>query len=146
MTIRELYRIYQEERNISLSISQFTLFVEFFPTILVVLSDGVIDQEERSYINRLASNLGNSFVQDGYSESFIKKLKDTFSQEFEFLIQNLKLWEGQFLDALAEHLKENPENKEAIFDTIHLFAATSEDWDETEDNMIEFLSKKLALK
>lgn len=146
MTIRELYKVYQEEREINLSVSQFTLFVEFFPTILVVLSDGVIDQEERSYINRLASNLGNSFAQDGYSENFITKLKNTFSQEFEFLIHNLKHWESYFLDALAEHLEKNPENKETISDTIHLFAATSEDWDETEDNMIEFLNKKLALK
>jgi hypothetical protein len=145
MNIEELYDLFVEQRNIDLDLEQFTLFTEFFPAVLVILSDGVMDTREKLYLEKLINSLANAFTNEGGGNKHIHKLQHIFSQAFDFLIQHLEEWKDKFLLALKSHLAEFPESKETILDTIHLFAETSQDVDEAEGNMVRFLTEKLNL-
>jgi hypothetical protein len=146
LTIEGLHTAYIKARGIRLTVEQFTFLVEFFPAILVTLSDGFIDQKEKSYLDRLAQNLSHSFQEEGLGVKQISELQVLFKQEFEYLTQNLDTWQESYLNALQHHLEQYPENKEAIRDTILLFAQTSQDINEAETNMVDFLTQKLNLR
>jgi hypothetical protein len=145
LTIEELHTAYIKERGIRLTLGQFTFLVEFFPAILVTLSDGFIDHKEKAYLDRLAQNLSHSFQEEGLGLKQITELQAIFKQEFEYLTQNLDTWQESYLNALAQHLKQYPENKDTIRDTILLFAQTSQDINEAENDMVDFLTRKLNL-
>ncbi len=144
-TIDELYENYTQQREVRLSLEQFTLFAIFFPALLVILSDGNLDSEERLHLERLARSLAHAFSEDGLGTKRIEELQTIFSQEFEYLIEHIEEWKEIFLQALNQHLKNFPESKETVLDTLHLFAETSEDVDEAEGDMIRYLSEKLDL-
>lgn len=143
--IEKLYEDYIHKRNLTMSLDQFILFAEFFPAVLVIMSDGTADEQERLYLDRLNTNLANIFEEDGLSREYIHRLKLTFDEEFEYLMQNLELWKEPYLHALHEHLEHHPESKEIILDTLYLFASKSQDVDESENEMISFLTQRLEL-
>lgn len=145
LTIEELYEKYLDKRFSKLTLEQFTLFAEFFPALLVTLSDGTLDAEEKAYLNRLANNLALVFSEDGLGLKRIQELEVTFIREFEYLTQHIDYWQDKYLTALKNHLAHFPESKETILDTLHLFAETSEDVDEAESDMIDYLTNKLNL-
>ncbi len=143
--IEKLYEDYTHKRGLSMSLDQFILFAEFFPAVLVIMSDGMMDEQERIYLDRLNTNLANTFEEDGMSREYINKLKLTFDAEFEYLMTHLELWQEIYLNALHEHLAQHPESKEIILDTLHLFASKSQDVDDSENEMIHFLTQRLEL-
>ncbi|MDX2303048.1 MAG: hypothetical protein NW226_09620 [Microscillaceae bacterium] len=144
-TIENLYDQYIKERGVNLSLEQFTLFATFFPTLLVILSDGTMDSGEDMHLKRLSNNLASAFVADGLGVRRIEELKGIFSLEFDYLIKNIEQWKELFLIALKNHLHHYPESKETVLDTLHLFAETSEDVDDAENDMIQYLIEKLDL-
>ncbi|GAB4398170.1 MAG: hypothetical protein OHK0053_16230 [Microscillaceae bacterium] len=145
LEIENLYADYYQGRKAALTLEQFTLFAEFFPALLVLLSDGVIDEREKSYLSRLSDSLANIFEEDGLSLVHIEQLKKIFAQEFEHLIAQLDQWRERYLEVLQAHLTTYPESKEVILDTLHLFAEVSQDVDDAECRMIAFLTRKLDL-
>lgn len=145
MTIEELYEQYIEQRSINLTIEQFTLFAEFFPAILVILSDGVMDVKEKTYLEKLVKSLANTFAEDGFGKKRIQELQGIFMTEFHFLVTHIDAWKEKYLQALKNHLEYFPESKESILDIIHLFAETSQDVDDAENNMVKFLTHNLNL-
>jgi hypothetical protein len=145
LNIEKLYEHYTQERPLNLSVEQFTLFAEFFPALLVILSDGFFDHKEKIYLQKLVKCLSDSFAEDGFGAKRVQELQIIFSQEFEYLIQNLDKWKEPYIKALQSHLALFPENKETILDTINLFAETSQDVNEAESNMVRFLIQKLHL-
>ena len=144
--IEHLYILYQEKRKTSLTLEQFTTFAEFFPTLMVITSDGVVDSEEQLYLKRLSESLGNIFREDGLGDLKINQLIGIFKQEFEYLLHHLETWKEQFLEGLRGHLETNPHDREAILDTIYLFAETSEDVSEHETQMLNYIKKRLHLE
>ncbi|NJO00978.1 MAG: hypothetical protein HC880_04135 [Bacteroidia bacterium] len=144
-TMEELYESYLAKRSIDLTLEQFTLFAEFFPAVLVILSDGTLDAEEKLYLGKLAKSLAQAFSEDGLGNKRIKELQNTFIREFEYLVKNVEFWKDKYLLALKNHLEDFPESKETILDTLYLFAEKSQDVDEAENNMILYLTKKLNL-
>ena len=144
--IYDLYQLYFKGRQATLNIQQFTLLVEFFPTALVVLSDGVLDDEEKLYLERLATSVGHIFLEDGYAPQKAKELAIIFGEELEYLIHNQNAWKEQYLKALGAHLEYYPEQKDNILDTIYLFAETSQDLSSPERDMITFLKDTLKLE
>lgn len=145
-SIHTLHQLYFRERPATLDIYQFTLLVEFFPTALVVLSDGVLDDKEKIYIKRLATSVGNIFMEDGYSPQKAKELSSIFKAEFEYLIHHQDEWKDQFLSTLSAHLERFPEQKDNILDTIYLFAEASQELESPEKDMISFLKDTLKLE
>ncbi len=147
-TVNELFLLYFKDRPARLDIQQFTLLVEFFPTALVVLSDGVLDEEEKNYIGRLAKSVGSIFLEDGYSPQKANELAVIFGEELEYLIHHQDTWKDHFLETLRSHLISYPEQKDNILDTIYLFAeASSEEAPSApEQAMIHFLKETLNLE
>lgn len=146
--IEDLFELYCQKRELTISFDQFLLFAELFPAVLVIMSDGEIDTQERIYLDKLNTNLANIFEEDGLTKNQLLRLKDTFACEFDYLITHLEEWKEPYLNALQDHLSQSPETKDIILDTLHLFAATSEDINidsEAENQMIAFLINKLDL-
>jgi len=146
--VNELFQLYFKNRPANLDIHQFTLLVEFFPTALVVLCDGVLDEEEKIYIDRLAKSVGNIFLEDGYAPQKATALSTIFGEELEYLIHHQETWKDDFLQTLRTHLTHYPEQKDNILDTIYLFAEASqeEELGAPEQAMINFLKDTLNLE
>ncbi len=145
MSVLNLYKNYQQKRPISWGLDIFTLLVEFFPTLVVIFSDGTYDQKEKSYLEKLIQNLGFYFEEEGFSAKKVKELQLSFSQEFDFLGKNLSEWQENFLEALKTHLQNHNHKKMLIKNTIAWFAQISIDVTEDEQNAMDFLSEKLEL-
>lgn len=145
-TIEELFDDYSRERSLDISLEQFTMFAIFFPSLLVILSDGTLDSEEDLHLKKLSENLANTFMADGLGVKRVEELKEIFVREFEYLIQKIDDWKDAYLTALKNHLKNYPESKETVLDVLHFFAETSEDVDDAENDMIKFLIGRLELE
>ncbi|MGB0521550.1 MAG: hypothetical protein ACPGJS_01255 [Flammeovirgaceae bacterium] len=143
--LTELFTEYQKVSGSKLTNDQFSTLVMFFPALLVIASDGVIDQEEWIYVKYLSK-----FIADTYKKEIdpqeLAALNQTYYSELEFLIDNLEVWESRYVDALSKHLDKFPAQKETVMETLHLFAEASEGESEEEIEKIEELSKKLHLE
>lgn len=142
-TIDELFDDYKMARKMAITKDQFVSFVAFFPTLMIVYNDGRIDEDESDYLNELARSLAESFRDDGLSSDKINSLKHAFSEEFQYLLKNFKQWENKFINTLKVYLKENPQEKGLVLETMNLFAEASHDTGL--DEKIVSISKSLAL-
>jgi len=143
--VEKLYNQYKSERNIELNVEQFESFLAFFPALLVVASDGIVDKEEWLYCRKMASGLGNSFSEDSMSMDETKRLTEIYRSEFRYLLDYLNQWEELFLDTLKKFLDENSYAKEFVNETAHLFAHASDGISAEERDTISILEKRLDL-
>jgi tellurite resistance protein len=144
-TVNDLYQDYTKERNLLLSPDQFASFLAFFPSLLVVSSDGFIDKEEWLYVKKLAKGLGNSFSEEELSAEEIENLTLIYKSEFRYLLKNLPLWEKRFLNTLREYLLVNDYAKQFVVDTLFLFADASDGISDSEQKKIKYIKESLAL-
>jgi hypothetical protein len=140
-----LYNQYKQERDLKLNVEQFESFLAFFPALLVVASDGIVDKEEWLYCRKMASGLGNSFSEDSMSMEETQKLTIIYRAEFKYLLDNLDKWEERFLDTLKIYLDHNSYAKEFVNETAHLFAQASDGISDEERETINILEKRLDL-
>lgn len=110
-TLIDLYEEYTESRKINLTFEQFTSLALFYPTLLVLHTDGHVDEQEWKYIKHLANNLGDSLVMPDTGPELVRDLKTIFFKEFNYLLQHLDVWERKFIKTLKHHLKEHPQKK-----------------------------------
>ena len=143
--LRQLFEEYSETRKLSISFEQFVSFTAFYPSLLVIATDGHVDEEEWEYVEKLSESLVNLFVSKHKSEAEIRDWKQTFNNEFKYLLDSFETWERRFIAALREHLAHNPQDKFEVAGAMHLFAEASEDVSEKEHVMIEHLKKELNL-
>lgn len=144
-TIKQLYLEYQQERNAKISKEQFTSFVVFFPSLLVIISDGVVDMEEWEYLQQLSLFMAKSFKKEGDSPQSVNELSKCYLLEISYIIKHLKDYQEDFLLSLKSYLEENPEDKASVYDTIRLFADASEGTSKEEEAKIISLSDYLHL-
>ena len=138
-----LFQEYCGERSLQLSKEQFSLFLTFFPALLIAASDGIVDQEEWLFCSKLARGLGLASDEDDPDSP--ERQDSLYKQEFKYLLQNLGQWEEKFLDSLKEYLTENQFAKEFVSETIYLFADASRGVSQEEMDKINNLEKRLAL-
>lgn len=143
--IKELYDYYTQNRVFKLSLEHFVLIVELFPALMIIMSDGIIDKEERTHLDRLLRSLYHHFEQDGFPPKKATELSQFVADEMEYLSKNIEQWKAYFLRTLKVYLKQNPEMKETITDLMYLFAETSQDVSEVEKDMIKYLRRKVGL-
>jgi hypothetical protein len=141
----QLYEDYCGERKLSISFEQFVSFSAFYPSLLVISTDGDVDKEEWEYVEKLSESLVNLFVSKHKSVEEIRDWKQTFINEFKYLLGSFEKWERLFIGALRQHLENNPQDKFEVAGAMHLFAEASEDVSEKEQIMIEYLKKELNL-
>jgi hypothetical protein len=128
-----------------ISEDQFTFFVVFFPALLVIISDGIIDMEEWEYCQQLSQFMAKSFKDECHEQADVETLSKAYLSELSFMIKNLPNWKEDYLDALKKHLKLEPETKNSVLETMLLFAEASEGTSDDEETQIEQLKKELNL-
>lgn len=145
-TISQLFQEYKQERNVKITEDQFTSFVVFFPSLLVIISDGVVDMEEWEYLQQLSLFMAKSFKKEGDSDSNVNELSKCYLLEIGYIIKHLKWYQPGFLAALKSYLDENPDDKASVLDTIQLFADASDGTSAEEAEKIKHLSDYLGLQ
>ncbi|MCC5921831.1 MAG: hypothetical protein LAT68_15085 [Cyclobacteriaceae bacterium] len=143
--IFQLKSEYLNERNIDLDEDQFIYMVNLFPSLLVVLSDGIVDKEEWSTVKSLAKILGKEFATENLGKEKEENLTLIYKSEFRYLLKNREEWENKFLEALREYFEHNNSSKEFVYETMVLFAAASDGISEEEQTMIDYLNDYLEL-
>lgn len=146
MTIKDLYQSYYDERKVKMTEEQFITFAVFFPTLLVIISDGVVDMEEWEYVKQLARFMAKSFKDNEKSEVDVDELTKTYLYEISFLLKFQRDWQATFIEGLKEYVRERPEVKSSILDTIELFAEASDGTSDDEQEKIDFIKKELSLQ
>lgn len=145
ISVIELHNEYTSSRKIELSYQQFISFVLFFPALLVVATDGKVDDDEWDYIENLAMDLVRTFENDTLSPQEKQDLRKLFIREFCYLLDNFDTWERKFTKSLKLFLYEHAECREKVLSTIHHSAEVSEGICEKEKIMIEYLIKELGM-
>ncbi len=141
--ITDLFDEYQRISPTHINDEQFGTLLTFFPALLVINSDGVIDDTEWIYVEYLAKFMAeNDQDTTGISEENLKK---QYFEELKYLLDSLMNWEDKFVNALADYLQAYPEIKEDIYEILHMFAEASEGESEVEAEAINALEKRLGL-
>ncbi|WP_340154040.1 hypothetical protein [uncultured Marivirga sp.] len=144
--IDQLFKEYTQDRYIKLNREQFVYIVNLFPALRVVMSDGIMDQEEWITVKRLAKILGNEFASEDLGEEKEENLMLIYRAEFRHLLKNLDKWQSKFLTALKDYFNENVTSKEFVVETMYLFASASDGVSVEENEVIEYLTKELELE
>ncbi|HAA16926.1 MAG TPA: hypothetical protein DCE41_36520 [Cytophagales bacterium] len=145
-SISQLYQKYTAERPTSVTEEQFVTFTVFFPNLIIIISDGVIDLEEWEYVKQLARFMAKSFKDEGDEQVNVEGLADCYLREISYLIKFLADWRDAFLDALQPYLASRPDAKTSILDTIQLFAEASEGTSDEEQAQIDEIKNRLQLE
>ncbi|KXX70180.1 hypothetical protein [Flammeovirga sp. SJP92] len=141
----ELYTRYNSLNNVELSREHFqTLFI-YFPCLLIVASDGVVDDEEWVFVKYLAKFMAESY-KSSLTRTELENLQKVYYNELEYLVNNLEQWKDPFLDTLKGYLEQNDDEKDDILDILHLFADASDGVSDDEEEAIEEISKRLNLE
>lgn len=145
-TMVQLYQQYHTERATSVSEDQFATFAVFFPTLIIIISDGVIDLEEWDYVKQLARFMAKTFQDEGHEQADVGELTEAYLAEISYLIKFLADWREPFLSTLENYLTTRPEAKASILDTIELFAEASEGTSPEEQAQIDDIKQRLRLQ
>ncbi|MBX2844458.1 MAG: hypothetical protein KTR26_22035 [Flammeovirgaceae bacterium] len=140
-----LHQKYQGVKSSQLNGDQFGTLVLFFPSLLVVASDGIIDEEEWVYVKYLAKFMADTYKNDLDDEAR-ESLESQYFAELNFLISNLEEWEPKFVDTLRAYLETNPLVKEDVLEILYLFAEASDGESEEETLKINSLKEELILE
>jgi len=145
--VESLYNAYLAAHQNTLTEEQFNSLLIFFPALLVVASDGVVDDEEWMYVKYLAKFMSDSFKYQGdVTESERKELEALFLENLKYLLESLDTWEEKFIDTLRDYLEDTPELKEDVLEILHLFAEASEGTSDEEQEVIDKLVQRLGLE
>lgn len=141
-----LYKKYCAERSASLTDQQFGSLVMFFPALLVIMSDGVVDEEEWIYVKYLAKFISDT-MKDEVAEEDLGALQEVYYKELEYLVDpdHLERWKPEFLMVISEYVDGHPDVKEDIEDILYIFADASDGLSEEEEEQIELIKKELHI-
>ncbi len=138
--IDSLYTDFQRKSGSKLTQEQFERMVYYFPALLVVASDGKVDEQEWVYIRYLAK-----FIAETFPKGLEGDLVGNYVDSLAYLVNYCQIWENRFLDALKFHLSKYPEVKEDVRESLYLFAEASEGQSTQEEQKIQQLISYLNL-
>ncbi len=142
--IQQLFEDYSPVSPTNLDAEQFSTLLTFFPALLVIASDGVVDDDEWVYVRYLAKFMAEN-DQDTTGKQQ-EELQEKYFQELKYLLDSLMNWEDKFIEALADYLTNFPEIKEDIEEILHMFAEASDGESEVEEETIASLTDRLGLE
>jgi hypothetical protein len=145
-TLENLYEEYIESRKLRITFSQFTHIVHFYPVLLIISTDGKVDEKEWKYVQMLSNNLGDLYLKDISDAELLSDLKEMYLNEFKYLLMNFDTWERKFMKTLKNYLAESPDKKEEVLQAVYLFASVSDGIHEKEEVMIEHVKKELDIE
>ncbi|MEP0366757.1 MAG: hypothetical protein ABJN36_01510 [Cyclobacteriaceae bacterium] len=139
-----LFDEYKKVRNIDLTLAQFTYLLNLYPSLIVCMSDGVLDKEEWEGVDKLAKGLTLNFSDDLTSEE-TSRMEQKFRTEFMYLLENIEKWQKKFLNALKSHIQNSKLDKEFVLESMYLFANAADGISDVEQEAIDMLADRLAL-
>ena len=144
--VTSLFDEYHKNCNTKLTQEQFTTLLTFFPSLLVIAADGVIEDEEWIYVKYISRSMAETFIDDFGEEINVGELKQMYYNDLEYLVGALGQWEDKFLVALKEYLVETPDLKEDIVDIMYMFAEASDNDSVDEERVIQEVKKRLDIE
>lgn len=138
----QLFIEYKKTRKIDLTLDQFTYILNLYPSLIVCMCDGVLDEGEWEGILRTAKGLALEYS-DGAN---LEQLEQAFRTEFRYLLDNIEKWQKKFLNALKNHIEDSRSDKEFVLESMYLFANAADGISEIEQETIEMLCDRLALE
>jgi hypothetical protein len=143
---QELYNKFKNRSGSKLGYEQFNTLLIFFPAILVVMSDGVIDDEEWVYVDYLSKFMAKNHKDNLAGDQAYDELVAMYYEDLQFLIENLSTWKNSFLEELKSVLIGQDEIKSTLVETLYLFADASEGVSDDEQHTIDNLKELLDLQ
>lgn len=141
--VEQLYKEYSKIRGVRLTEEQFVYITKIYPSLLVCMSDGVLDKEEWEGIIQITNGLAEEFVTPENTRESVAMI---FRTEFRYLLDHIDKWNKKFLNALRDSIKDNESDKEFVSETMYLFANIADGISEEEQDEIDSLSKRLGLE
>ena len=142
----DLYTEYMQVRFLDINKEQFIYIAHLLPSCLIVMSDGLLDQEEWVTLKRLSKILGDEFASDDLgTEEKEENLMLIYKAEIRYLIKNKEIWEEKFIDALKEYFEAQPSSKEFVKETMELFVSPDQNPDQREQETYKRLATDLGL-
>lgn len=129
---------YCEARSISFTEEQFLYLLKIFPSLLVCMSDGILDKEEWAGLLTSICNLSKKC--DVIDQDTVIQL----NKECLYLFSHLKLWEDRFLSVLKQGL--TYKDKETVFIWMHFFANAHNGISSIEQIIIDRIADQLKFE
>lgn len=141
-----LYTEYMQVRFLDINKEQFIYIAHLLPSCLIVMSDGLLDQEEWVTLKRLSKILGDEFAtEDLGEEEKEENLMLIYKAEIRYLIKHREQWEEKFIAALKEYMAQESSSKEFVKETMDLFVSPDQNPGDKELETYKHLSADLGL-
>ena len=137
----QLFEEYKKTRKTEISLDQFKYILNLYPSLIVCMCDGVLDDGEWEGILQTAKGLAMEYGSGEDQE----QLAQAFRTEFRYLIYNIEKWQKRFLNTLKNHIQDSRLDKEFVLESMYLFANAADGISKIEQETIEMLSERLAL-
>ncbi|MEM9328483.1 MAG: hypothetical protein AAGA85_22635 [Bacteroidota bacterium] len=143
--VDHLYEEYIKVRKVDLDTEQFIYLMNLYPSLLVCMSDGVLDKEEWDGVLGVANGLADNYASSS-DPNEKERIAQLFRTEFRYLLENIDRWKKKFLNALKSHLDDHRDEKDFVMESMYLFANAADGISDVEQATIEELSQRLSLE
>ena len=148
--IESLFQEYVTQTSSKLEFRFFPTLITYFPGLLIIAADGVVDEEEWYHVEQLVNFMTKTFENEIADEAAQEKLAKEFLANMQILVDSLKTWEEKFLNALGilfEQMSEDDaeDTKELVYEIMEMFAESSDGISDEEQDKIDVISQRLKL-
>ena len=140
-----LLQEYLKIRKSDLSLDQFTYILKIYPSLLVCMSDGKLDDAEWHSVLNISKGLSLLYL-DQQPNAKAEEIEVLFRTEFKYLLENIDRWEKKFINTLNNYLEEHTGDKEFVFEAMYLFANAADGISHEEQRTIDKLASRLSLE
>ena len=140
-----LLQEYLKIRKSDLSLDQFTYILKIYPSLLVCMSDGKLDDAEWHSVLNISKGLSLLYL-DQQPNAKAEEIEVLFRTEFKYLLENIDRWEKKFINTLNNYLEEHTGDKEFVFEAMYLFANAADGISHEEQRTIDRLASRLSLE
>ncbi|MEM6641441.1 MAG: hypothetical protein AAF616_00565 [Bacteroidota bacterium] len=140
-----LFEEYHKIRKSDISLDQFTYILKIYPSLLVCMSDGKLDDAEWKGVLNISKGLALLYL-DQQPSAKAEEIEILFRTEFKYLLENIDRWEKKFINTLHSFLEANTDDKEFVFEAMYLFANAADGISHEEQRTIDRLASRLSLE
>ena len=143
----ELFKDYGTKRSHNLSKDQFGSILKLIPALLVATSDGVMDSREWVLVDKLTRMMGDELIPDDV-ENVVEKeelLMRSIRDEIGYIMRTISTWQEAIIQAVKEEIKDTVRDQEFVEEAMFMFARTSADYSDEEEEKIDELCGQLGI-